>query len=183
VKKSGLLCACVLLLALRCALLTKEVPQFAWPERIDHLEAVCDLDMSWRGIKYSGSASVKMTYPDEFQIEVYGAFGDTVLYLRKDRDTFFLRTKEETTTDEAGFEKRFGVRLSEFMDDIAMRGPREVVGGVLSIQRRDYTVFYTFDHQENMICWRGEDGTIRLHFLEAIFDKEVSLGDNRRGQM
>jgi hypothetical protein len=176
VKKFILLSVGLMLFLSACALFPHRGRDISWPEHIRYMEAMCDLDMSWRGMKYSGSVTLIMNYPSQLQMEIYGPFGDTLMFLKKDGDDFLLATKEERFTDPGFFENRFGIRLRDFIDDIAMVSEKEAGNnGHRYVQRQGYKVLYKLIDGENTVCWEGEDGSICLRFLEAKFDKEDFL--------
>jgi hypothetical protein len=165
-----------LVLLSSCSLFPHRASHIAWPEKIEFMQALCDLDMSWKDMRYSGSMSLKVEYPDGFLVEIYGPFGDTAVYLKKDEKGFLFRTEEEKITDEKRFEERFGIRLSDFIDDMAMRG---LTGGPVrnsTVERDRYTVTYELGEKQNRICWRGHEGSICVKFLEASFEREGPVG-------
>ncbi len=84
-----------MLLLSACALFQLRERASLRPEQITYMEAMCDLDMSWRGIRYSGSMSLIVNYPSQIRMEIYGPFGNTLMFLKKDGDDFILATKEE----------------------------------------------------------------------------------------
>ena len=163
----------LVLLLSACALFQPKGQRIFWPAQIRYMEAMCDLDMSWRGMKYRGSMSLIVSYPNLLQMEIYGTFGDTIMFLKKDGDDFLLATKEERFRDPRLFEDRFGIKLQEFMDDIAMISKEDAVDDShFFVQRQGYRVLYTLKDNENTICWEGKDGTICVKFLEVKFTKE-----------
>lgn len=182
-KKAILLSVGLVLLLSACALFPHRGHRIVWPEHIRYMEAMCDLNMSWKGMKYSGSMSLMINYPSFLQMEIYGPFGDTLMLLKKDGDDFLLATKEERFTDSNFFEKRFGIKLREFIDDIAMMSKKESAdNGDFYVQRQGYKVLYKLNDNENTMCWEGKDGTICVRFLEVKFDKEAFLEkSNNRG--
>jgi hypothetical protein len=176
VKKAIALSIGLILLLSACALFPLRGQRIAWPAQIKYIEAMCDLDMSWRGMKYRGSMSLIMNHPSRLQMEIYGPFGDTIMFLKKDGNDFLLATKEERFIDSNIFENRFGIKLREFMDDIAMISEKDAVDDDrFFVQRQGYRVFYKLRNNENTICWEGKDGSICMRFLEAKFDKEDLL--------
>jgi hypothetical protein len=117
-------------------------------------------------------------------MEVYGPFGDTIMFLKKDDDNFLLATKDERFSDANLFENRFGIKIQAFMDDIVMISIKE--GGKskgFAVQRPDYRVLYTMKDKENMICWERKDGKICIRFLEVKFkeDEEPLEESNNQG--
>jgi hypothetical protein len=171
--KRSLIFICALLLFSGCALLPRKAVEITWPEKIDYMEAMCELDLAWKDMNYAGSMSLTLEYPEKLLFQVYGPFGDTIVYLRKDGASFLLMAGGERFSDEAAFETRFDMSLKDFMDDIALRGPggKGVVRGT-SVKRDKYEVLYNLGGRENNICWKGNDGSICLKFLEARFSKE-----------
>ena len=178
-KKAIPLSVGLLLILAACASLQHRGQHIAWPEEINRLKAMCELDMSWKGMKYNGTMSLTLVYPFQLQMEVYGPFGDTLVYLRRDHKDFLMVTKEERITDVREFEKRFGIRLDEFIDDLAMRGPKQNINGIPGVLRERYKVLYRLADNENSICWEGDEGRICVKFMEAEFDGEGHLAQNR----
>jgi hypothetical protein len=173
--KKKLFALCVLSLAFvfsACGLFPRRAVEIKWPEKIEYIQALCELDMAWKDMNYSGSMALKLDYPDMLQIEVYGPFGETIVYLKKAAGRFLLTAGDETFDDERAFEKKFDIKLIDFIDDLALRG---VVGDHtpgLSVPRNGYRVSYDLGGRPGKICWAGHDGKICVKFLEARFEKE-----------
>lgn len=180
--KKTVIIICIFILLSSCALFPRKT-YITWPDKIDYVEALCDIDISWRDMKYSGSMSLKMRYPDRLQIEVYGPFGETVVYLAKNRDKFSFISSDEKVSDEKVFEKRFGIKLHEFIDDISVVNYRKSGREDIYFKRENYVVIYRLDNTENSICWKGNDGSICIRFLEAVFNKEGNVGEGSSGEM
>ncbi|MEI6152677.1 MAG: hypothetical protein WCQ90_01155 [Deltaproteobacteria bacterium] len=162
----------VFLLISACALIPRKTVQIAWPDNIQYIEALCELDMAWKNTKYSGSMSLKLEYPDKLVVDVYGPFGDTVIHLEKDGEKYLLATKEGSTSEEAEFEQDFGIKLSEFIDDLALKEYRNGVDGNKYIQKGRYKIKYDIDGSgDNSICWEMKDGNMCVIFLEAKFER------------
>jgi len=171
--KKGLLVICMIILfTSSCALLPRRAAEINWPDKIEYIAALCEFDMAWKDMNYSGSMVLKLEYPENIQIEVYGPFGDTAVYLKKDKGRFVLTAGDETFSDERAFQEKFNIRLADFIDDIASAGSRGAGAGEASIQRDRYKVIYNLGGKENRICWEGEGGRICVRFLEAHFNKE-----------
>jgi hypothetical protein len=170
VKKTALV-LCAFLFFSSCASFPRKT-DIVWPDKIDSLAAFCDLDMSWRDMKYSGSMSVKMRYPDKLHLEVYGPFGETVVYLLKDGQRFSFVSGEEKFNDQEKFENKFGIRLSDFIEDMAIRSPLTSGPGGAYVTRESYAVIYELEGRKDRMCWRGKDGSICVRFLEATFNEE-----------
>lgn len=169
-KRSLLLCAGLLVLVSACALIQLKSKRILWPENITYMEALCDLNMSWRDMKYSGSMSLIMDYPSRLRMEVYGPFGNTLMFLKKDGDDFLLVTKDERFTDPSFFEDRFGLTIREFMDDISAIAEKSTAHtGKSIVQRGAYRVLYTVGKKENTICWESPEGSICVTFREVRF--------------
>ncbi|MCX5811679.1 MAG: hypothetical protein NT178_03940 [Proteobacteria bacterium] len=169
--KKTVIIICIFIFLSSCALIPRKT-FIIWPDKIEYIEALCDIDMSWRDMKYSGSMSLKMKYPDRLQMEVYGPFGETVVYLAKDRDKFSFISSDEKFSDEKVFEERFGIKLHEFIDDISVINYRKNGQEGTYFKRENYVVIYQLDNTENSICWKGKDGSICMRFLEAVFDEK-----------
>ena len=170
--KRGLIVICVLILFSGCALLPRRAQEITWPEKIGYMEALGELDMAWKDMHYAGSMSLTLDYPRKLHLEVYGPFGDTVVYLQKDGASFLLVAGDERFTDERAFEAKLGITLADFMDDIALRGPRETGVSGVSVVRDNYKILYDLGGRTNRVCWRSTDGSICVTFVEARFRKE-----------
>lgn len=162
---------CLIFLISACVLLPKKTAKIIWPEKINYIEGLCELDMSWKDMRYSGSMSLVMEYPDRISIEVYSPLGDTVFFLNRYKDYFLLLTGDERYTKEKGFEDKFNIKITDFIDDIAMKGMKGVSVEMVEIQRDGYKVVYRLG-DANSICWEGIEGSICIRFLEARFTKE-----------
>jgi hypothetical protein len=155
-----------------CALIPKKTVKIIWPDNIQYIEALCELDMVWKNTKYSGSMSLKLEYPDKLVVDVYGPFGDTVIHLVKEGEKYLLVTKEGSTSEEAEFEQDFGIKLSEFIDDLVLKDCRRRETGNKYIQKRLYKVKYNLNNGgDNSICWEMKDGNMCITFLEAKFER------------
>lgn len=162
----------ILMVLSACAVLPRRSTTIAWPQEINSVEALCDLDMRWKGMKHSGSMSLRVVYPSRLHFEVYGPFGDTLLYLDHDGTNFLLAAQGEKITDPGAFEERFGIRLHEFIEDVTLRSQRQQDNGASYVQRDGYRVVYRLNDGENTMCWEGPEGTICLRFVEATFGEE-----------
>jgi len=183
VKKAILLSVGFVLCLCSCALFQHRGQRIAWPEEILYMEAMCDLNMSWKGMKYSGAMSLVLNYPTQLQMEVYGPFGDTIMFLKKDDDNFLLATKDERFSDANLFENRFGIKIQAFIDDIVMISKKDGLRGKnFAVQRPDYKVLYTVKDKENTICWERQDGKICIRFLEVKFGQDEDLLDESNNQ-
>lgn len=162
----------LLLLASSCSLIQKQEVRVAWPSRVEYLRGMGEIDMNWKGTSYSGSASVVMDYPRSLILEVYGAFGQTLFFLKKEEGRF-LFVGETKIEDETLFEAKYGLKVSQFMDDFALVGERQTKAQGMVIGRDDYEVLYGEDPQGRpRICWEGKDGKICLAFDELSFLRE-----------
>jgi len=156
-----------------CTSLFPRKTNIIWPAgTIEYVEALCDIDLSWKDMKYSGSMSLKMKYPDVLHIEVYGPFGETVVYLSRKSDSFSFLSRDEKFNDEKVFEERFGINLREFIDDLSVKNYRKNNQESIYSQRENYVVIYELDKTERSICWKGSDGSICIRFLEALFEEK-----------
>ena len=89
------------------------------------MEAVCEINISWNNMQYSGDMSLKLDYPEMLLMEVYGPFGDTVFSIEKNRGSFLLRAGNDKITDEKQFFDIFKMTIDDFMNDISMKGNRQ----------------------------------------------------------
>ena len=165
-----LFAASFLLLLWGCALLPHKAEVLEWPTDIPSLQGEGDLDMAWRKERFSGPFVIKMVYPDFLDLEVFGSFGQTLLYVKKEGDRFLLVAGEEKTTDEALFEERYGLSIRQLMDDLAMRGQRRETPAGPVLERGQYRVLYGQDrHGRRKLCWESSEGSICLSFSEIGF--------------
>ncbi len=152
-----------------CALVQKRVG-VEWPREITFIEGEGDLDLSWRKEKYSGSFSLRMEYPAVFLLEVYGPFGQTLVYVKKEPSRFLFVAGDEKSTDEGVFQKVYGLSTRQLIDDLAMKGQKEESPGGVVLRRADYRVVYGQDRAgKTKICWEGRDGRICLTFNDISF--------------
>jgi hypothetical protein len=170
--KKGFVLICALLLLPSCALFPRRAAEINWPEKIDYMQALCELDMAWKGMNYSGSMSLSLDYPDKLQFEIYGPVGNTIVYLKKDGDRFLLVAGDEKFSDENAFEEKFDITLRNFLDDVTLRTKLENSADSLYAVRERYRVSYNLSDQNNKICWEGAEGRICIRFFEARFNKE-----------
>lgn len=155
-----------------CALVQKRV-EVQWPTDLTYLEGEGDLDMSWRKQKYHGSFILQMVYPDILHLEVYGPFGQTLVYVKKEANRFLFVAGEEKSTEESAFQDTYGLEVRQIMDDLALKGQAEATpDGGLVLQRKDYRVVYGQDRARRKTCWEGRDGTICMTFNEISFEKK-----------
>ncbi len=153
-----------------CALLQRKGENLQWPSDVNSLKGEGDLDAEWRKEHFSGPFVVTMAYPDQFLLEVYGPFGQTLIYVRKEAGRFLLVAGDEKTTDEAVFERKYGFRLSQFIDDLAMRGDRQETPQGWTMEHENYRVDYGQDRRgRRQICWESGDGSICLTFDTITF--------------
>ena len=153
-----------------CALFPHRVETLDWPTNVPSLLGEGDLDLAWKNERFSGPFAIKMSYPDFLDLEVFGSFGQTLLYVKKEGDRFLLVAGDEKTTDEAFFEERYGFRVESLMEDLSMRGAmREAPEGRVA-ERQGYRVLYGQDrHGRRKICWEGTEGSICLSFTHMDF--------------
>jgi hypothetical protein len=164
-----------------CAIFPRKAKPVAWPETVDYLRAFGEIEMNWKDLKYSGTLSLRIDYPDRFYLEVYGPFGETEMFLKRDPSEFLLVSGNERVTDQKAFERRLGIKLDTFIDDLTLKTVKREGAGTYSLAREGYTVFYDLDERESRICWRGNDGSICIRILEASFQKEGHLGEGSTG--
>lgn len=155
-----------------------------WPDRLQYIEASGDLSVSWRKIDFSGTVSLQMDYPSLFILEIYGMFGQTLAYVKKERESFLLVAGDEKSTDERAFEERYGLRVEDFMDDLAMKGNKRQADGSIVIERSNYRVIYDQDRRgRRKMTWEGPDGTMQLLFTQVSFTQGEPNVKNSGGKM
>ncbi len=166
-----LLITCVFLLQYGCSTFAgRENTPIEWPADIRYMEAVAHVSIEWNTMRYSGDMSLRLNYPDSLFLEVYGPFGDTILSVQKTDGSFLLRTGSDIYRDETQFERQFNMTVTDFTEDLAMKGSVQSDGqGNLFIQRDVYRVVYSLSDGQNRICWLSSEGTMCIRFLEASF--------------
>lgn len=173
-----LLCVCLVLLA-GCAGLQKRAEQ-PWPASVTFIETEGDIEMAWRDTKFSGSMALKMEYPGTLNLEIYGPFGQTIAFLKKNEQEFLFAAGDERITSESVFHQRIGMDVKVFMDDIAMRGDKVDAPGGAYIVRDNYRVTYGHDKRgRRMIRWEGTEGRISLTLTDETFNGGSAGGGNR----
>ncbi len=126
--------------------------------------------MVWHNVRFSGMVSLRMEYPSFFLLEVYGMFGQTIAYVKKENGSFLLIAGDQKSTDQSAFEELYGLKIEDFMDDLAMNGPRQQVDGKTVIERPRYRVVYDQDRRaRRKITWQGPDGKMELLFTQVSF--------------
>ena len=170
-KRLYLLWVLCLFFLYSCALFPKITKKISWPQDVDYMEAMCELNMAWMDMNYSGTMSLVMEYPDRLSIEVYSPFGDTVFFLNRYKEYFLLLTAEEKITNEMGFQRRFNLNLKDFIDDLALKGIKCIHREDCEIDKARYKVIYRLNG-ENTICWEAMEGKICIKFMEATFKKK-----------
>ncbi len=169
-KRFFLLFLALLVVLPACALIPKRIEVLPWPAKVTSMEGEGDLDIAWRKEKYSGAFAVKTNYPDHLVFEVYGPFGQTLVYVKKAPGEFLVIAGDEKSTDEKLLRERFGLDARDLIDDLAMQGQRKETPEGMVIERGNYRVEYTQDRRgRRVICWKGIDGTICLTFGEIQF--------------
>ncbi len=154
-----------------CALIPRKAA-VEWPDNVRYMEASGDLAVSWRNLNFSGSVSIQMDYPVLFVLEIYGMFGQTIAYVKKEGDTFLLVAGDEKSTDKRAFEERYGLRLDDFLSDLAMKGEKERTDGAMVITRPNYRVVYDRDRKGRMkMTWEGPDGSMQLLITQVSFTR------------
>lgn len=147
--------------------------QILWPNNIQYIEAICELDLMWKDSRYSGTMSLILDYPDKLLIDVYGPFGDTVVHIQKDIEKFIMTTKEGSVYNEAKFESDFGIKLTEFIDDLARKNHNITNDAKIdNNERKRYKVRYDLEDGNNKICWEMKDGDMCITFLDVKFSKQ-----------
>jgi hypothetical protein len=168
-----------------CALMPRKASSLIqWPRDINYIEAVCEINISWSKMQYSGDMSLKLDYPEMLLMEVYGPFGDTIFSIEKNRGFFRLRAGNDIITDEKRFYDLFKITIDDFMKDISMKENRQRDnGGTFSVQKEHYRVSYSLSDEENEICWISPEGTMCIRFLEVNFLKGQSVGKGSDREM
>jgi hypothetical protein len=168
---------CMFLLLNGCAHTSRKTASvIQWPVDVKYMEAVCEINISWSTLQYSGDMSLKLDYPELLLMEVYGPFGDTIFSIEKNKQHFVLRAGNNEITDENQFFEIFKMKVDDFMNDISIKGIRQSNNNIFSIQRERYLVTYTLQGGENKMCWISPEGTMCIRFLEVNFDKGRPIG-------
>ncbi|MGD0229065.1 MAG: hypothetical protein ABSC19_01745 [Syntrophorhabdales bacterium] len=160
----------LLILLVACALPQKRGENLPWPSGVTSLKGEGDLDMTWGKKHFSGPFVAQVEYPNRLLVEVYGPFGQTLVYVKKEAGRFVLIAGDERTTDETLFEQKYGFRVEQFMDDLLVRGQRQETPEGFVTEHASYLVRYGHDRQgRRKICWQGRNGSICLAFDEMNF--------------
>ncbi len=163
----------LLLLLSACAIAPRRVERLPWPTGATAVTGEGELDMTFGERHFSGPFIVRAEHPDLLVVEVYGPFGQTVVYVRKEAGRFLLVTGEEKTDSEAAFEKKYGFRVEQFTDDLLVRGPVTETPEGLVADRGNYLVRYGYDRSgRRKACWESEAGSICLAFDEVSFARQ-----------
>jgi hypothetical protein len=150
-----------------CALVQRKVEVLPWPSDLSVLEGEGDIDVRSQKERFSGSFILRMSYPDNLFLEVYGSFGQTFVHLQKEGPRFLLIAGEERTTDEKLLVDRFHFTVSELIEDLALRGERRETADGWVATRKDYQVVYSHDRRgRRNMCWVREDSRLCLTFNE-----------------
>lgn len=148
-----------------CAVAVRKAP-FQWPAEINRMEGSGDMDLSWKGRKFSGSFALNLESPSPFLFEVYGPFGQTVLQVRKEGERVDIITAEGRTGSEKLFEEQYGMSVNSFIDDLMMKGSVKQTAEGSYIDRKGYRVLYAGNTDRPKMCWLNPDGSICLTFNE-----------------
>ncbi|OPY71061.1 MAG: hypothetical protein A4E57_00062 [Syntrophorhabdaceae bacterium PtaU1.Bin034] len=163
----------LLFLVAGCALIQKKAEIVQWPSDVAFLEGEGDIDTAWKKERFSGSFVIRMEYPDILLLEVFGPFGQTLVYVSKEADRFLLVAGEEKTTDEALFRKTYGFSVQQFIDDLALKGQTNETPEGSVAERRGYKVIYSQDNRgRRKMCWQGAEGRICLTFSDISFVRQ-----------
>ncbi len=181
-RRSVLLLALLPFLLIACTHMGKRPVSISWPEKFDYLEALCEIDVMLKTRQYTGDMSLRAMYPDRLFLEVYGPFGNTVLFVDRSVDHFIMKTDEEELTDENEFYRLFRIRITDIIEDLTLKGPLGSEDGHLVRERPEYTVSYHLNDRDNRICWRLREGDLCMKFLEVSFSREKSSGKGGGGE-
>lgn len=146
------------------------------------MAALCELDIAWRGLNYSGQMSLLIDYPDRLRVEVYSPFGDTVLYIERDDKHFLFIGGDEKVSDEEGFKERFGIDLKGLIDDILLIGVYQKGGAEQCVEKKDYRVIYRAHGDADKMCIEeSKTGANRLciKFVEVSFHRDATKAQDQ----
>lgn len=181
-KKAFILLVALPFLLLACSHFGRKPVSIPWPQQIDYLEAFCEIDVMLKTQQYTGDMSLRVSYPHGLFLEVYGPFGNTILYVDRSEDHFIMRMDNEELTNENDFYRLFRIRIDDIIEDLTLKGSLETEAGIPSKQRPDYRVFYHLNDTENRICWKGHEGDFCMKFFEVSFSREKSIGKGDSGR-
>lgn len=150
-----------------CALLQTKGENLPWPSGVQSLTGEGDFDVVWGNERFSGPFMVRMEYPDRFLLEVFGPFGETLVYVHKEAGRFLLVAGDKKTTDEAVFARRYGFGISQFLNDLALGAQKQEMPEGWTTEHERYRVEYNLDSQgRKMIRWENRNGSVCLTFDE-----------------
>lgn len=154
---------------------------FQWPDAALHsIEGSGDMDLSWGSRKFSGSFALRLQAPSMLILEVYGAFGQTLLQLRKLGDQVDIVTAEGKSEDERFFEEQYGMSVDRFTDDLTMKGLKRKSEEGNYIDRPGYRVLYTIVRERPRTCWLSPEGSICLTFGDLEINKSSQTSESSR---
>lgn len=174
-----LLLLCLLVISCSCAVTVQKAP-FHWPLIVSYMEGAGDIDLSWRGRRFSGSFALKLESPAIFLFEVYGPFGQTLLHLRKEGERVDIVTAEGRMESERFFEEQYGMSVDHFIDDLMMKETAKEATESNRGDRAGYKVSYAGDRDRPRICWLNLDGSICLTFSELVFTRDGQNSESSR---
>jgi hypothetical protein len=168
--------ACLLLvLSAGCALVQSPPDSKGlvfWPSHITYLEGEGDLSFSSQKERFSGSFLLSLTYPSHFFLEVYGPFGQTIVHVERNNDSFLFVAGEEKIYDESAMSRRFGFSSLQLMDDLCVKWPVETNPSGFAIHRPGYDVVFSKSRRgKQSVCWEKHDSRICLVFDKVIFEE------------
>ncbi len=181
-KKAFVLLVALSFFLLACSHSGRKPVSTTWPPQLDYLEALCEIDVMLKTQQYNGDMSLRVSYPHDLFLEVYGPFGNTILYVDRSEDHFMMRMDSEELTNENDFYKLFRIRIDDIIEDLTLKGSLETEAGTPFKQRSDYRVSYHLYDTENRICWKGLEGDFCIKFLEVSFSREKAIGQGNSGR-
>jgi hypothetical protein len=168
------LCLCFLLFV-SCALVQQTdnpAGLVSWPSNVSFLEGEGDLSFLSQKERFSGSFLLSLTYPSHFFLEVYGSFGQTLVHVERNKDSFLFMAGDEKTNDELALSKKFGLSAQQLMDDLTARGSIETASRRHIIPRQGYDVVFSHTKKgKQTACWERLESKICLVFDKVVFEE------------
>ncbi|MHB8108484.1 MAG: hypothetical protein ACYDHW_00455 [Syntrophorhabdaceae bacterium] len=182
-KKAAAIFIALPFLFLACTHMGKRPVTITWPENIQYMTALSEIDVMLKDNRYTGDMSLKVFYPHDIYLEVYSPFGTTILSVSRSEDHFSMRTDDQELTDENEFYRLFHVRVDDVIEDLTLHGQIETGENGFAIkQRPDYTVHYYLDNVQNKICWNVYEGKFCMTFIDVNFSREKPDGKSDSGR-
>ncbi len=160
-----------------CVLLPRKTENVPWPSDVRSLAGQGDLDLAWGKERFSGPFVVSVEYPGRFLLEVFGPFGQTVVYVHKEAGQFLLVAGDKKSADESVFARRYGFGIDQFVNDLAAGARKAEKPEASTVEHERYRVEYGMDSQgRRTMTWGNEKASVSLTFDELHVNGQAAAG-------